>query len=120
MSTAAQSAVDIINHSHHRREPDPLLDLMADDAELVQYDMDKLGNPRRLKGKAEIEPLMRDVFSRDMTHEVDEVVVGEDRIAYMVHCQYPDGTRVVSSYMCELGPDGTITRMVGHVSWDAQ
>jgi len=117
-TTANAAAIDIINRSHARREPDPLLDLLADDAELVQYRMDSLGAPSRLRGRAEIEEMFRDVFSRDMTHEVRDVVVGEDKIAYMVHCRYPDGKRVVGSYVCELDDDGRITRIVGHESWD--
>jgi hypothetical protein len=49
--------------------------------------------------------------------KVREMVVGDDRISYMVLCEYPDGKRVVGSYVCDLS-DGKITRMVGHVSWD--
>jgi hypothetical protein len=54
-TTANAAAIDIINRSHTRREPDPLLELLADDAELVQYRMDSLGAPNRLRGKAAIE-----------------------------------------------------------------
>jgi ketosteroid isomerase-like protein len=116
-STKNAAAIDIINHAHHRREPNALLDLLADDAELVHYDMDSLGQPRTFSGKEEISATMVEIFSRDMTHEVREVVAGDDRIAYMVHCEYPDGRRVVASYVVDL-KDGKITRMVGHQSWD--
>jgi ketosteroid isomerase-like protein len=116
-STKHAAAIDIINQAHHRREPNQLLDLLADDAELVQYDMDSLGNPRTLSGKEEISAMMVEVFSRDMTHEVREVVAGDDRVSYMVHCEYPDGKRVVASYVIDLR-DGKIIRMVGHQSWD--
>jgi hypothetical protein len=115
-STKHADAIDIINRAHQRREPNELLDLLADDAELVQYDMDSLGEPRTLSGRDEIEPMMRDVFGRDMTHEVREMVVGEDRLSYMVFCEYPDGTIVVGSTVCDLR-DGQIVRMVNHVSW---
>lgn len=117
-SSTHATAVDIINQAHHRREPDPLLDLMADDAELVEYDMDSLGKPRRLSGKQAIEPKMRDIFSRDMTHEVTDIVVGENAISYVVHCRYPDGKRVVGSTVCYLDDAGRIVRMVSHTSWD--
>lgn len=116
-SSTHAGAVDIINRAHHRREPDQLLDLIADDAEYVSYDMDRLGDPRRLSGKGEIRPMMEDVFSRDMTHEVTDVVVGDDAISYVVHCTYPDGKRVVGSTVCYLR-DGMIVRMVSHTSWD--
>jgi ketosteroid isomerase-like protein len=115
-SQTHETAIEIINHAHHRRDPDALLDLIADDAELVSYDMDRLGEPTRLSGKVAIEEMMRDVFSRDMVHEVREVVIGGDRISYMVHCRYPDGTRVVSSTFCELR-DGKIVRIVGQQAW---
>lgn len=117
-TTANAAAIDIINRSHERREPDPILDLLADDAELVSYRMNDLSTPDRRTGKAAIEELYRDVFSRDMTHEIRDVVVGEDKISYMVHCRYPDGKRVVGSYVCELDDHGRITRIVGHESWD--
>lgn len=116
-SSAHATAVDIINHAHHRREPDALLDLVADDAELVEYDKDNLAEPRTRSGKDEIGAMMQDVFSRDMTHEVRDVVVGEDAISYVVHCTYPDGKRVVGSTVVYL-QDGMIVRMVSHTSWD--
>jgi hypothetical protein len=118
MTTTRQSAIDIINGAHHRREPEPLLDLLADDAELVTYDRGGGGEPRTTSGKPAIEAELRDVFARDMTHEVRDMVAGEGRLAYMVHCTYPDGTRVVGSMICELDGAGRITRMTQVVTWD--
>jgi hypothetical protein len=76
------------------------------------------GSPQAMSGKDEIAVMIEEVFTRDMTHEVREVVVGEDRISYMVLCEYPDGKRVVGSYVCDLDDAGRITRIVEHVSWD--
>jgi hypothetical protein len=117
VSTTRQSAIDIINRSHHRREAEPLLDLLADDAEIVTYDRGG-AEPRWTTGKPAVEAELRDVFARDMTHEVRDMVAGEDRLAYMVHCTYPDGTRVVSSIICQLDDAGRITRMTQVVTWD--
>lgn len=117
MSTTHQSATEIINRSHHRREPEPLLDLLADDAELVTYDRGG-AEPRTTSGKAAIEEELREVFSRDMTHEVRDMVAGDGRLAYRVHCTYPDGLRVVGAVTCELDPAGRITRMTQVVTWD--
>ena len=118
MASKHAAAVDIIDRAHHRREPNELLDLLADDAEYVRYDMNNLGSPSTTSGKDEIAVMIEDVFTRDMTHEVREVVVGEGRISYMVLCEYPDGKRVVGSYVCDLDDAGQITRIVEHVSWD--
>jgi len=118
VSTTGKTAIDIINRSHHRREPDPLLDLLADDAQYVQYDKNNPPSaPMTLEGRAAIEEMMREVFSRDMTHEVIAEVVTDDRIAYVVACEYPNGDRVSSSYIVDLA-DGRIVRMVAHTSWD--
>lgn len=79
MTTTRQSAIDIINRAHHRREPEPLLDLLADDAELVTFDRGG-AEARVTSGKPAIEAEMRDVFARDMTHEVRDMVAGGDRL----------------------------------------
>lgn len=42
------------------------------------------GSPSTMSGRDEIAVMIEDVFSRDMTHEVREVVVGQDRISSMV------------------------------------
>jgi len=117
VTTTRQRAIDIVNRSHHRREPEPLLDLLADDAELVTYDRTG-AEPRTTAGKPAIEAELRDVFARDMTHEVRDMVAGEGRLAYRVHCTYPDGTRVVGSVFCDLDETGRITRMTQVVTWD--
>jgi hypothetical protein len=117
VTTTGTSAIDIINRAHHRREPDLLLDLIADDAEVVTYDRGG-AEPRTTSGKPAIEAELRDVFARDMTHEVRDIVAGEGRLAYMVHCRYPEGTRVVASVICELDAAGRITRMTQVVTWD--
>jgi hypothetical protein len=113
----AQTAVDIINHAHRRREPDALLDLMADDAELVEYRMSDISSPHVARGKTEITGVYEDVMSREMTHEVRDVVATDERIAYTVHCEYPDGNRVLGSYVLDFDDEGRITHITGHVSW---
>jgi hypothetical protein len=117
MTTTRPSVIDIINQSHHRREPDPLLDLLADDAEVVTYDRTG-AEPRTTAGKPAIEAELREVFARDMTHEVRDMVAGEGRLAYRVHCTYPDGTRVVASVICEMDGAERITRLTQVVTWD--
>lgn len=114
---ATQTAVDIINRAHTRREPDLILDLMADDAELVEYRMDDVANPRVYSGKEQISEVYEDVMSRDMTHSVRDVVATDDAVAWTVDCVYPDGNVVLGSYKADLDQDGNIVRVVGHVSW---
>jgi hypothetical protein len=117
MATTAE-AIEIINRAHTRREPDALLDLMADDARLVEYTRASGPSaPHVAEGKEAVEVVLRDVFSRDMTHEVSEEIVGPDSVSYIVSCEYPDGTRVSGAYVAKLD-DGEIVELIGHVTWD--
>jgi hypothetical protein len=52
-----------------------------------------------------------------MTHRVEGEVVGEDRVAFNVACEYPDGTRVLAAENLDLR-DGKIVRQVEVVAWD--
>ncbi len=60
-------------------------------------------SPLVLRGKEETAEYLRDVLSRDMKHSVENEVVGEDRVAFNVACEYPDGTRV-AGYTSVLRP----------------
>jgi len=74
--------------------------------------------PLRLRGSDQIGARLRDVYERDMTHEVDLVAIGPDALGYTVRCTYPDGGRVVCSATAELA-GGRITREVVLQVWDA-
>jgi hypothetical protein len=52
-----------------------------------------------------------------MSHRVENEVVGEERIAFNVACEYPDGTRVLSAENLDVR-DGKIVRQVEVVAWD--
>ena len=74
-----------------------MLGLYADDAEYLRVDRSNTPNtpssPMALRGKEEIGEYLRDVFSRDMTHRIENEMVGEDRAALNLACKYSDGTR---------------------------
>ncbi|MEU0239374.1 nuclear transport factor 2 family protein [Nocardiopsis sp. NPDC006198] len=99
-------------------DADAMLALFADDAEMEM--IDKRAQPSRpavLHGKAAIAPALREVFSRDMTHEVLDCVVDADHAAYTERCSYPDGTRVMSMTMLDLR-DGRISHQSTVQAWD--
>jgi hypothetical protein len=52
-----------------------------------------------------------------MTHRVENEVIGEDRAAFNIACQYPDGGLVYCAGMLEVR-DGKIVREVGIQAWD--
>jgi ketosteroid isomerase-like protein len=100
------------------RDLAPMLDLYADDAELHVINRNTTpGSPRVLRGKEEISEYLRDVFSREMTHRVENEVVGEKRIAFNEACEYPDGVKVLAAETFEVR-DGKIVRQVNVEAWD--
>jgi ketosteroid isomerase-like protein len=100
------------------RDVERMLDLFADDAELELVNRNNPPrSPRRFEGKDQIRRYYQDIFSRDMTHRVQEEVVGDDRASYLDNCRYPDGTHVLSACTLDLR-DGKIQRQVGIEVWD--
>src|SRR5918995_1835583 len=105
-------------HADDQHDLDPMLDLYADDAEIHIVNRNTPpSSPYVLRGKEAISEYLRDVFGRDMTHRVESEVVGEDRVAFNVACEYPDGTHVLAAENLDMR-DGKIVRHVEVVAWD--
>ena len=99
-------------------DPEDWVDLYADDAELEIVDCNTPpSSPRILRGKEEIGAYCRDILSRQMTHDLQDEVVGEDRMACNLACEYPDGTKVLATMIFDLR-EGKITRQVDVLVWD--
>ncbi len=109
---------DSLRRAIEQRDLDLMLSLYAEDAEMriVNYRTPP-SSPFELHGKEEIAGYLRDVFGREMIHRVEREVVSEDRVAYSEACEYPDGTRVLSTATLEV-QDGKIARYVEVVAWD--
>jgi len=109
---------EVLRRAQEQRELDVMLDLYSGDAEICIVNRHTPpSSPHVLRGKEEIADYLRDVFSRDMSHSIENEVVGEDRLAFNVACGYPDGTRVLAAENMELR-DGKIVRQVEVVAWD--
>ena len=107
-----------LRRAEEQRNLDAMLDLYADDAEVrIVNRATPPSSPFVLRGKEEIAEYLRDVFGREMTHSIQNEVVGEDRLAFNVACEYPDGTRVLASENMQLR-DGKVVRQVEVVAWD--
>ena len=101
------------------RDVEGLAGLYAEDATIEIVDAGHPpATPLRLRGSDQIGARLRDVYERDMAHEVDLVAIGSDALAYTVRCTYPDGGRVVCSAMAETA-GGRITREVVLQVWDS-
>lgn len=93
-------------------------DFYGDEAEMSVVDRDRPpSSPLRLQGKAAIVAFWEDVCGRDMTHRIEEEVVGPDRIAFVESCQYPDGCRVLAATTLDI-QGGRIVRHLTVQAWD--
>jgi hypothetical protein len=92
--------------------------LYADDAELRIVDRNSPpGAPLVLSGKGQISEYLHDVFSREMTHHIENEVIGEERVAMHIACRYPDESSVLCAVILEVR-DGRIFREVDVQAWD--
>ena len=117
---AATGGMDLeaLRRAAEGKDADSMLGLFADDAEYVRVDRNSTpSSPMTLRGKEEISEYLRDVFGREMTHRIENEVVGEERASFNWACEYPDGTKVLAAETVELR-DGKIVRQVSVQAWD--
>lgn len=118
MSTTTQSILHTIRTATESRDATTLAGLYGADAEVTVIDRTTPpSSPRVLHGKGEVTTYLEDTCSREMTHQVGDLVEGERSIAHTVHCLYPDGTRVVCMTIAEL-EGGLIARQTIVQAWD--
>lgn len=120
MATEAPGGLDFeaLRRAIEERDAETLIGFYADDAEVRTVNKNTTpSSPQVLRGKEDISEYLHDVFGREMTHRIENEVVGDDRIAYFEACEYPDGTRVLGAETLEVR-DGKIVRHVNVEAWD--
>jgi SnoaL-like domain len=100
------------------RKSAPQLELYAPDATVTIIDrISQPGSPRVLHGREQIAPWIEDTCSRELTHEVRNAVRDERGAAFLLACQYPDGTRVACATVLEI-TGGLIAGQTVVQAWD--
>jgi ketosteroid isomerase-like protein len=100
------------------RDAELLIGLYADDAELrIVNKSTPPSSPRELDGKEEIAEYLRDVCAREMTHRIEDEVVGGNRVAFKEACEYPDGIKVLTAMTLDVR-GGKVVRQVNVEAWD--
>ena len=101
-------------------DAEAIIDLYAEDAEYRRIDRTSTpSSPRVVRGREAIAEYWRDVLGSQMTHRVQDEVLGENRIAFNDACEYPDRMRVLGAENLEVR-DGKIVRHVSVQAWDEQ
>ncbi|MEV0227782.1 nuclear transport factor 2 family protein [Streptomyces sp. NPDC050704] len=122
MGTAAGPGFDTeaLRRGIEGQDAAALLSLYADDAEMRIVDRNtQPSHPMVMHGRDQIREMLEDVYSRDMTHKLEECVVQADHVAYTESCQYPDGVKVLANSMMSLR-DGKIVDQTVLQAWDEE
>ncbi|MEV0182201.1 nuclear transport factor 2 family protein [Streptomyces sp. NPDC050625] len=95
-----------------------LLALYADDAEIRIIDRNSQpSHPKVLHGRPAIAELLDDVYSRDMTHKLEQCIIQGEHAAFTESCEYADGVRVLAESMITLR-EGKIAEQIMIQAWD--
>jgi hypothetical protein len=106
-----------LRRAREQRDAELLLSLYADDAEVRVVDRSTPpGSPKVLRGE-EASAYWRDICAREMTHHIEDEVIGAERLAFNEACEYPDGTKVLAAENLDVR-DGKIIRELIVQAWD--
>ncbi|GGX56558.1 nuclear transport factor 2 family protein [Streptomyces fructofermentans] len=122
MGTAAGPAFDTetLRRGIEGQDASALLSLYADDAEMRVVDRNtQPSHPMVMHGREQIRTMLDDVYSRDMTHKLENCVVQGDQVAFTESCQYSDGVKVLANSMMSLR-DGKIVDQTVLQAWDEE
>lgn len=119
MTTRTADILDEIRAATEARDAGALQGLYADDARITIVDRSSPPSaPATFHGRDEIAEHIREQCAREMTHRVTDEVRAGDRLAFAVHCRYPDGSRVLCAALATLDGDGRIARQTVVQAWD--
>ena len=113
-------AVDLntLRQAIEQRDAELLVGLYADNAVVRIIDrFHPPSAPLELLGKQAISDFMHDIYQRDMTHRIEDEVVGENRLSFNEACQYPGGERVLAATVLDL-QHGKIIQQITVQAWD--
>lgn len=116
-TATAQTTLDALRAALDRKDYDALESCYADDAVYVSYsERNRPSSAEELRGPEAIGRAFREAPS-DLTHELTDEVVSDDRFAITLKCTYPTGELVLQTSICEVR-EGRIVRQAGVETWD--
>lgn len=112
--------MELLRRGIEGRDAALLASLYAEDAEMVEVDKDHPPRtPQRHTGRRQIEEHLRDICSRQMTHEFAQPIQQGNRLSFSESCRYGDGTNVLSITIAHLNDNNKIIRQTSVTAWDA-
>jgi ketosteroid isomerase-like protein len=118
VTSATTFDVEEFRRAYEQWDIEALLDLYADDVELVQVDRDNPPSvPRVRQGREVFKGMFEHCAAAGVKATVEHTVAGEDRAAAAVTCEFPGGRKVLANSILEI-QDGRIVRERAVVSGD--
>jgi ketosteroid isomerase-like protein len=116
--TATKFEVQAFKRAYERWDIDALLELYAEDVELVQIDRDNPpSSPRVRHGKDVLRGMFEHCAGAGVNATVENTVGGQGRAAATVTCEFPGGRKVLANSILEI-EDGRIARERNVVAGD--
>ena len=116
-TATAQTALEALRAAAERKDFDALESCYADDAVVLSFsERNRPSAADPLRGPKAIVQPYRDAPA-ELTHELSDELVGDERFACTLKCTYPTGELVLAALICDVR-DGRITRQVGVEAWD--
>jgi ketosteroid isomerase-like protein len=109
-TTTTSFDLEAFSRAYEAWDVDALLDLYADEVELIQIDRDNPpSSPRVRQGKDVFKGMFEHCAAAGVKATVENGVAGEDRAAATVTCEFPGGRKVTANAILEI-EDGRIVR----------
>jgi hypothetical protein len=110
--------LDRFTRAAEERDASTQLSMYGPDATVTIADrVSQPGAPRVLRTHEEIKSWLEEMYSRDMTHKVQNRVKDDRGAAYTQACRYPDGTNVLCATVISLD-HGQISGQTVVQAWD--
>ncbi len=120
MATTTSFDLDRFTRAAEERDASTQLSMYGPDATVTIVDkVSQPRAPRRLNGREDIRTWLEDMYSRDMSHAVEQTVHDDRRAAYTQSCRYPDGMNVLCATVITLDAGQISDQTVVQV-WDEQ
>ncbi|MEO8091364.1 MAG: nuclear transport factor 2 family protein [bacterium] len=110
VKTITSFDLEAFTHAYEAWDIETLLDLYADEVELIQIDRDNPpSSPRVRHGKEVFKGMFEHCAAAGVKATVENGVAADDRAAATVTCEFPGGRKVLANGIFEIR-DGRIVR----------
>jgi ketosteroid isomerase-like protein len=118
VSTTKSFDLETLRRGYEEWDVEALLDLYADDVELIQIDRDNPPSSARVRrGKDVLKGMFEHCAAAGVVASVENAVAGEGRAAATISCAFPGGRKIVANSIVEI-EDGRIVRQLDVQSGD--